>query len=749
MDLDALNAAEKRALLERLLAGERQTKATALEDDRALQVLRTRLEVISHWSRLHPFFKAHEGTTRDTARIGGREFLSFSTYNYLGLSGDPRVSAAAKEAVDRYGTSCSASRITSGEKVLHGELERELAAWLGVDAAIVFVSGHATNVTAIGHLFGRRDLVLYDALAHNSVMQGAALAGARFRAFRHNDLAHLEALLEEHRADTVRALIVTEGVFSMDGDIPDLPGLIALKRRYGAYLMVDEAHSLGVLGVRGRGIQEHFGVAASDVDIWMGTLSKSLASCGGYIAGSSELVRYLKYTAPGFVYSVGLSPPNAAAALAALRILKDEPERVERLRRNSQVFLAEARRAGLDTHLARGGAIVPIVTGSSFRAVKLSEALYERGINVDPVISPAVEQDKARLRFFLTSSHDEDQVRAAVAAVAEAIAALPARVTITGEILSALPSRERASLPSGRITDPGLHYQRRARLVDEVRFDPRKEDENGVLLRQFFAALMEDPAGAPSLFADSAVVELPAPRSSPVRGRWHGRSAFHDYWRHLQRVRPSRITSVDYVLPHGDDAIVAGKRLVRGSSESFLYVLTLREQQVVRCEEILDGAAWGGEGEPGPEHDSVLVEHDDATGVRNAQSAREMYEIFVKKAELDRFVERCDQDVSWEVPGPSALPFTGRWQGPSGVMTFWRNLALIMDFHDLWLDAVVARGDDVYCVGGFGSTAIPTALAYSDPFLHVTRYRAGKLAHFREYFDARITLAAYRPELVE
>ena len=242
-----------------------------------------------------------------------------------------RWRVAAKEAIDRYGTSVSASRVASGERPVHRELEKELARLLGVEDSIALVSGHAANVTTIGHLFGKNDLVLYDALIHNSVLQGCALSEASHRAFPHCNWEALDAMLREARSNYRRVLIVIEGLYSMDGDIPELPAFIEVKKRHRALLMVDEAHSIGVLGKRGRGIAEHFAVNPADVDLWMGTLSKSLASCGGYIAGCRALIEYLKYTAPGFVYSVGMTPANAAAALAATRLLMAEPQRVTRL----------------------------------------------------------------------------------------------------------------------------------------------------------------------------------------------------------------------------------------------------------------------------------------------------------------------------------------------------------------------------------------------------------------------------------
>jgi 8-amino-7-oxononanoate synthase len=338
------------------------------------------------------------------------------------MSGDPEVTAAAKEAIDRFGTSVSASRLVSGEKTIHRELEREIARVVGTEDAITFVGGHATNETVIGHVVGPGDLVLHDALAHNSLLQGAVLSGARRRPFPHNDFAAAEALLSQMRSQYRRVLIVIEGIYSMDGDFADLPKFVGVAKRHKALLMVDEAHSIGVMGRRGRGIGEHFGVNPADVDLWMGTLSKALGSCGGYIAGTHTLVRWLKYTVPGFVYSVGLPPAAAGAALGGLKVLEREPQRVEQLHANARLFLQLAREAGLDTGPSGGSAIVPIILGNSMNSLRLSRALFARGINVQPILYPAVEERAARLRFFITSRHTPDQIRRTVAAMQEELA---------------------------------------------------------------------------------------------------------------------------------------------------------------------------------------------------------------------------------------------------------------------------------------------------------------------------------------
>ena len=372
----------------------------------------------------NPYFTIHDGVVRDTTVVDGKELISFASYNYLGLSGHPDVSRAAAEAVAKYGTSVSASRLVSGEKPIHGELERKIANWIGVDNSILMVGGHATNETTIGHLVGAGDLIVHDALSHNSIVQGALLSGARRRPFPHNDYEALDRMLSEVRSQYRRVLIVVEGVYSMDGDFSDVPEFVRVKKKHRAMLMVDEAHSFGTMGPTGRGIAEHFGMSARDVDIWMGTLSKSAASCGGYIAGSDALVELLRYTAPGFVFSVGMPPAQVAAALAAIETLDAEPQRVDRLRQRSKLFLSLCREANLDTGDSQGTPVVPVITGNSMVALRLSNRLKSDGINVQPILYPAVDESSARLRFFLTSEHTEEQIRFTVERTATHLAEL-------------------------------------------------------------------------------------------------------------------------------------------------------------------------------------------------------------------------------------------------------------------------------------------------------------------------------------
>ena len=358
----------------------------------------------------NPFFIPQEAIVNDRTTINGRELINFATYNYIGMCGDPMVAQAAKEAIELYGTSACASRLISGEKPIHRELEQELADFIGVEDSIVMVGGHATNVTTIGHLFGKNDLVIYDSLSHNSILQGCFLSGASLVAFPHNDAKALEAILSDRRHRYQRVLIVIEGVYSTDGDIAELPQFIQLKQKYKTFLMVDEAHSMGTIGQSGRGISEYFNINPKDIDLWMGTLSKSLASCGGYIAGSHALIEYLKYTAPGFVFSVGMSPPNAAATLAAIKVLKAEPERATRLQARAKLFLNLAQEKNLDTGMSNDSPVVPIIVGDSLKSIQLSQNLFKQGINVPFMIYPSVPQNGARLRFFITCNHSEEQI---------------------------------------------------------------------------------------------------------------------------------------------------------------------------------------------------------------------------------------------------------------------------------------------------------------------------------------------------
>ena len=385
------------------------------------QELKDRLQLADSLGVMNPYFLIPDTVGHTAGRSKGKTSINFSSYNYVENSGNPIVSAAAKDAIEQYGTSVSASRVASGQRPLHAELERELANFLGTEDCLVFTSGHATNVTVIGHIVGADDLIIHDELAHDSIIQGAKLSGAKRRPFPHNDAEALDRTLTSLREHYRRVLVCIEGAYSMDGDIPDLPKFIEVKKRHQAILFVDEAHSIGVIGKTGRGIGEYHYVARSDVDIWMGTLSKSFASCGGYICGSHALVEYLKYTTPGFVYSVGISPPNAAAALAALRQVNAHPERVQRLQRQAGKFLDLLKSRGIDTGRSKDTAVVPAIIGDSVLCLRLADRLNSHGINVQPILYPAVAESAARLRFFISCDHTDEQLESTADILAKEI----------------------------------------------------------------------------------------------------------------------------------------------------------------------------------------------------------------------------------------------------------------------------------------------------------------------------------------
>ncbi len=360
-------------------------------------------------------------------------YLSMSHYDYLGLMHHPKTVAAAKDAIDAQGTGAGASRLVGGERLAHRALEEDMADFLGVGGVLSIISGYLTNVSVIGLLLGPRDLVLVDELSHNSIVVGARGVKARMETYAHNDLDDLERLLHKHRADYGRVLICTDGLFSMDGDITDLPRLLDMKDAYDAWLLLDEAHSYGVLGETGRGLCEHFGENPERVEIAIGTLSKSFASSGGFVAANADVIEWMRFCLPGFVYSVGLPPATTASAHAALRLLREEPERVTKLRANSQYFMRKAADAGLNTGTAIGEAVVPILFETPDDCVFVAEALMKQGIYAPPVVHVGIPKDMPRIRFFISAAHSEADIDRVITAVSQAYSA----ATATRQRLSA------------------------------------------------------------------------------------------------------------------------------------------------------------------------------------------------------------------------------------------------------------------------------------------------------------------------
>lgn len=347
----------------------------------------------------------------------GREYVDFSSNDYLGLSSHPALVAAAREALDRYGVGAGASRLMSGDLAIHHELEEETAAFKGTEAALVFNSGYQANTGIVPALLGRRDVVLADQLSHASQLDGAILSRARLLRFRHNDPEHLDRMLGKHRGSFDRAMVMTESVFSMDGDRAPLAALLDVCRRHDCRFMVDEAHATGVFGPRGRGCVEAEGLAGR-VDLVMGTFSKALGGFGAYLAAPRTVIDYLVNTARSFIYSTALPPSVIAADLAALRLCGSGETRGEELLRRAAAFREALRGKGWTV----GGEsqIVPVVAGGSARAVALSKSLSNRGFLVLPVRPPTVPEGSARLRFSLTAAHTDRQVADVVEALGDA-----------------------------------------------------------------------------------------------------------------------------------------------------------------------------------------------------------------------------------------------------------------------------------------------------------------------------------------
>jgi 8-amino-7-oxononanoate synthase len=431
---DLIDCVERRMFdaADRSAAEQAKPRAAVAGDDASdpfpeCRALEERLAGLAEAGLANPFLLANERVVGRQARIGGRDVVAFTSFDYLGLACHPDVKRAAREAIDRFGCSASASRMVGGNNTILDDLDAELADFIGTERAVVFPCGYGTNASVLQHLCGEGDLILYDELSHNSIMQGASAAKAGKRSFRHNDHAQLDGLLRDLRSQYRRVVVAIEGVYSMDGDYPDLPRFLEVKRRHDALLYVDEAHSIGTMGPEGRGICDHFGVDPREGDLWMGTISKALGAQGGYLAGSDRLIRYLGFTTPAFVFSTACSPPNAAAALEAVRVLRREPWRVTRLRERSELFLKLADDVGLDTGPSADTPVIPVITGSSSRAILVSQLLLERGINARPILYPAVREAAARVRFFVTCEHTEEQIVRTVETLAEVMAATAPR----------------------------------------------------------------------------------------------------------------------------------------------------------------------------------------------------------------------------------------------------------------------------------------------------------------------------------
>lgn len=368
---------------------------------------------------IYPYFRAIESEQDTVVKINGQDVLMFGSNSYLGLTNHPRLKEASKAAIDKYGSGCAGSRFLNGTLDLHLELEEKLAKFVGKDEAIVFSTGYQVNLGVLSSLLGRHDIIINDEYNHASIIDGTRLSFAKVRKFAHNNMTDLEKVLmranENDTADKIK-MIVADGVFSMEGDVIQLDKVVELAKRYGANVMVDEAHSLGVLGRGGRGTADHYGLT-HEVDLLMGTFSKSLASIGGFIAGNKTVINFLKHHARSLIFSASIAPANAASVIAALDLIQEEPERIDHLWKMTDLAMTGLKSAGFDTGHSTTP-IIPIYIRSNEKTFMLTRMLLDRGVFVNPVVSPAVPSESSLIRYSLMATHTAQQVQESVEKIA-------------------------------------------------------------------------------------------------------------------------------------------------------------------------------------------------------------------------------------------------------------------------------------------------------------------------------------------
>jgi 8-amino-7-oxononanoate synthase len=374
---------------------------------------------------IYPFFRMIESDQDTVVSINGKKVLMFGSNSYMGLTNHPKVKEASKKAIDKYGSGCAGSRFLNGTLDIHIELENKLAEYMKKDATLIYSTGFQVNLGVIPTVTGRNDYILIDELDHASIIEATRLAFAKVLKFKHNDMASLERVLKKCEPNRIK-LIVVDGIFSMDGDIADLPGIVKLADKYEATVMVDDAHAIGVIGEHGSGTASHFGLT-DKVDLIMGTFSKSLAALGGFIASDFETINYIKHNSRTLIFSASITPASAAAVLAALEIIKSEPERMTNLWDVTHYALDNFKRLGFDIGNAHTP-IIPLYIRDNYKTLKLVRMLFDEGVFVNPVVSPAVSKDDTLIRFSLMATHTKEQVDVAL----EKIARLARKLDIIG-----------------------------------------------------------------------------------------------------------------------------------------------------------------------------------------------------------------------------------------------------------------------------------------------------------------------------
>ena len=380
---------------------------------RILQEKLSKYDVPQQIQRLgvYPYFRKIESDQDTEVVINGKKVLMFGSNSYLGLTNHPKIKEASIEAIRKYGSGCAGSRFLNGTLDIHIELEEKLAKYVGKDEALVYSTGFQVNIGVISAVTGRDDYIILDELDHASIIEGRRLSFSNALKYRHNDMASLEKTLKSCKPDKIK-LIVVDGIFSMEGDIVDLPGIVELSKKYGASIYVDEAHSLGVIGKMGAGSASHFGLT-DDVDLIMGTFSKSLASIGGFIAADKDTINFLKHNSRPYIFSASITPAATASVLAALEIIINEPERIEKLWANTNYALDNLRVMGFDIGHTQSP-IIPLYIRDNLKTFKITKLLFDDGIFVNPVVSPAVSSDSSLIRFSLMATHTFEQIDCAL-----------------------------------------------------------------------------------------------------------------------------------------------------------------------------------------------------------------------------------------------------------------------------------------------------------------------------------------------
>ena len=356
---------------------------------------------------IYPYFRAIESDQDTVVMMNGKKVLMFGSNSYLGLTNHPRIKEAAKKAIDKYGTGCAGSRFLNGTLDIHIELEKKLAGFVGKDEALCYSTGFQVNLGVVSVLAGRNDYILLDELDHASLIEGSRLSFSKVLKFAHNDMDSLEKKLQTCERDAIKVIVV-DGIFSMEGDIVKLPEVVALAEKYNAEIMIDDAHSLGVIGQNGSGTASHFGLT-DKVDLIMGTFSKSFASLGGFIAADKEVINYIKHNSRSLIFSASMTPASVATVLEAMDIINEEPERIERLWEITNYALESFKSLGFNTGKSESP-IIPLFIGDDVKALTLTQILLEDGIFINPVVSPAVPREDSLIRYSLMATHTKEQV---------------------------------------------------------------------------------------------------------------------------------------------------------------------------------------------------------------------------------------------------------------------------------------------------------------------------------------------------